>query len=265
MSRMPLLFIGHGSPMNAVEDNEFTRYWRKIAAVIPRPGAILSISAHWFTDGTRLCDDEEPKTVYDMYGFPPELYRITYGAPGAPLLARATREMVKEGAVIDNSWGYDHGTWSVLRVMYPGADIPLYQMSIDRKASPGDHFDMGRKISGLRDRGVLIMASGNVVHNLEMADFAMDRGYPWATDFDSFIRERIMERDYRSVIDYRKSSPFSGPPFITPEHYYPLLYALGASREMEDITVFNDSVVLGSVSMTCYLFSGQEGRLTGRS
>ncbi|SHI66658.1 4,5-DOPA-extradiol-dioxygenase [Parasporobacterium paucivorans] len=252
--KMPALFIGHGSPMNAVEDNVYTRNWQKIAGRIPKPEAILSVSAHWYTDGSRIMDETHPKMVYDMFGFPDELYRVEYKAKGSPELSHITRDLIKKDVRIDNSWGYDHGTWSVLRRMYPEADIPVYQLSIDRNSSAEMHFQIGQEISALRERGVLILGSGNVVHNLSEINWNMEDGYLWAEDFDEYIKQKIIQRQYRDVIDYKSAGKSSELAFYTPEHFYPLLYVLGASREDDQISIFNDTCTMGSMSMTCYLF-----------
>lgn len=251
---MPVLFVGHGSPMNAIEDNTFTRGWEAIAGKIPKPEAILSVSAHWFTDGSRITDAEQPKTIYDMYGFPDELYRVTYSAPGAPELAHLTKSLISRAVQIDNSWGIDHGSWSVLHKMYPAADIPVYQLSVDRSASAETHFQIGREISALREKGVMIFTSGNIVHNLAQINWGMAGGHPWASEFDGYIKEKIMTRQYREVVHYKSAGKSAEMAFYTPEHFYPLLYCLGASRAEDGIAVFNDACTLGSLSMTCYLF-----------
>lgn len=252
---MPVLFMGHGSPMNAIEENEFTQTWKKIAVEIPKPEAILSISAHWYTEGTRILDETNPKMTYDMYGFPRELYEIEYKAPGAPKLAYLTKDLISSSVRIDNSWGYDHGTWSVLQVMYPKADIPVYQLSIDRTANAEVHYDIGKEIKSLREKGVLILGSGNVVHNLSKVNFSMKGGYDWAIDFDNYIKNKIVNKEYRNVINYSKAGKSAKLAFWTPEHFYPLLYVLGASDDEDKISVFNDKCIMGSMSMTCYLLS----------
>ncbi|HSN58557.1 MAG TPA: 4,5-DOPA dioxygenase extradiol, partial [Clostridiaceae bacterium] len=188
IKKMPALFVGHGSPMNAIEDNEYSRGWKEIAKKIPKPEAILSVSAHWYTDGTKVSDAANPKTIYDMYGFPDELYNVAYNAPGAPELAHAAKELISNHVQIDNSWGLDHGTWSVLHRMYPDSDIPVFQLSIDSRTSFGDHFRIGREIAALREKGVLILGSGNIVHNLALVKWGMAGGFPWAVEFDSYIK-----------------------------------------------------------------------------
>ncbi|MBN7771762.1 4,5-DOPA dioxygenase extradiol [Clostridium aminobutyricum] len=252
--RMPILFIGHGSPMNAIETNEFTKNWTEIAKRIPRPEAILAISAHWFTDGTRIQDDEYPKVIYDMYGFPDELYRMEYKPSGAPALAHLTKDLIHEEVQIDNSWGIDHGAWSVLCHMYPEANIPLYQLSVDQSAEAQTHFELGKQIRSLREQGVLIIASGNVVHNLSKINWNMQGGYAWAEEFDEYIKQKIIKRQYEDVIHYKMAGKCSELAFYTPEHFYPLLYILGASDEKDKLSIYNDDCIMGSLSMTCYLF-----------
>jgi len=254
LKKMPVLFVGHGNPMNAIEDNEYSRSWIEIVKKIPKPEAILSVSAHWYTNGTKISDAAKPKTVYDMYGFPEELYQVTYNATGAPELAHHIKDMISDHVGIDNSWGIDHGTWSVLHRMYPEADIPVLQLSVDSLTSFDAHFRIGREISSLRESGVLIMGSGNIVHNLGMAKWGMNSGFSWADEFDAYIRDKIVGRKYEDVINYGKAGKSSEMAFFTPEHFYPLLYALGASSEEDKITIFNESRTMGSMSMTSYLF-----------
>lgn len=254
IKKMPVLFVGHGSPMNAIEDNEYTRGWKKIASEIPKPKAILAVSAHWYTKGSRISDEPNPKMIYDMYGFPDELYKLVYNAKGATELAHVTKDLIKNNVQIDNSWGIDHGTWSVLCKMYPEADIPVYQLSVDSSASADVHFQIGQEISALREKGVLIFGSGNVVHNLSKISWDMKGGHPWAVDFDSYIKDKILQKQYQDVINYSNAGKSSELAFFTPEHFYPLLYILGASREEDKLSIFNDSCVMGSLSMTSYLF-----------
>ena len=252
--KMPVLFIGHGSPMNAIENNEFTESWRELGKLLPRPKAILAISAHWFTAGTRISASENPKPVYDMYGFPKELYDITYNAPGSPTLAAAVSELLTDVSVkVDDSWGIDHGTWSVLHIMYPEADIPVVQLSIDRNASPLAHFQMGQKLQELRKQGVLIFGSGNVVHNLGAINFDMEGGYPWAYEFDEYIEANIMSKSWDMVLDYKKAGGSAEKAFPSPDHFFPLLYVLGASDEKDRFRSFCKECTAGSLSMTCYI------------
>ncbi|MGE4484505.1 MAG: 4,5-DOPA dioxygenase extradiol, partial [Oscillospiraceae bacterium] len=227
--KMPVLFIGHGSPMNAIEDNKYTRNWVSITDKIPRPKVILSISAHWYTQGSRISDELYPKTVYDMYGFPDELYRVKYHAAGSPETANLVKRLIARDIKTDNSWGIDHGSWSVLCKMYPDADIPLLQLSVDRNAAPEVHFQMGRELSSLREQGVLIMGSGNIVHNLAEVGWGIDGGYPWAEEFDLYVKDKIIRKQYRDVIRYENAGSSAALSCRSPDHFYPLLYVLGAA------------------------------------
>lgn len=250
---MPVLFAGHGSPMNAIEDNKYSQVWRKLSDYIPKPKAILSVSAHWYTDGTRIQNVINQKMIYDMYGFPSELYEVVYAAEGSPDAASRTSELISRNVIVDNSWGLDHGTWSVLKWMYPEADIPVFQLSVDRKINPVEHYKIGSELKELRKEGVLIFGSGNVVHNLSLVDWNMNGGYTWAEEFDSYIKENIMKKDIDGVINYKNAGESSNYAFRTPEHFDPLLYILGSANEDDEVSVYNDSCVMGSLSMTCYL------------
>lgn len=256
--KMPVLFVGHGSPMNAVENNRFTGGWEEIAKEIPRPKAILSISAHWFTPETGVFTEQKPRQIYDMYGFPKELYALKYEAAGSPEYAEEVLRLLGEEAVSDNRWGMDHGTWAVLCKMYPKADIPLLQISINSAKGAAYHYELGKKLAPLREQGVLIMGSGNVVHHLGKVNWELEEeGYPFAKEFDGYIKECILGGVTEGVIDYGRSSAALAA-FPTPEHYYPLLYALGAAHGNYKAKVFNEACVLGSLSMTSYLFSEKE-------
>ena len=253
--KMPIVFIGHGSQMNAIEDNEFCRNWTKLAREIPQPKAILSISAHWYTNGTLVNNNLNPKMIYDMVGFPDELYQVKYPAKGNPELAKLVQSLVSKEVKVDNSWGYDHGTWSVLVKMFPQADIPLIQLSIDRNASAEVHFKIGQELSVLRDQGVLILGSGNVVHNLSRIDWNMQSAaYPWAVSFDAYIKDKIMKREFEDIIHYDKAGDMAKLSIPTPDHFLPLLYVLGASLPDDKLTIINEACMMGSMSMTCYLF-----------
>lgn len=245
---MPVLFLGHGSPMNAIEDNPFTRGWEEIAGSIPRPKAILSVSAHWYGVGTKTSDTLEPKQIYDMGGFPEELYHLSYPCPGSKELAGRVMELLGSTVSIDNRWGIDHGTWSVLVKMYPEGDIPVVQLSIDANKSPMEHLALGRLLAPLREEGILILGSGNVVHNLRLVDWTMDHGAPWADAFDGRIRDLILAGNHEGV-----AGEAQGPAVPTPDHYLPLLYVLGATKVGEKVRVYNEARILGSLSMTSYL------------
>ncbi len=255
--RMPVIFIGHGSPMNALEDNDFSRSWKDLGARLPKPKAILSISAHWFTKGTVASDSAHPKTIYDMYGFPAPLYEIVYHAPGAPETARRTMELIGKPDAFDRTWGLDHGTWSVLHRMYPAADIPVFQLSVDRSAPLRTHFEIGSLLKPLRDEGILIIGSGNVVHNLARVNPGMAGGYPWADVFDGYVKESILSGDYEKVVDPRGAGSSAQLAVPTADHYAPLLYALGAADATDEVTVLNDVSMAGSLSMTSYVFENQ--------
>ena len=253
MNRMPVLFVGHGTPMNAIEDNEFSRQWRRIGKLLPRPEAVVSVSAHWFTKGTRVSDAPKTKMVYDMYGFPDELYQVAYPAPGSPRFAGLAKQLL--AAQADNTWGLDHGSWSVLRRLFPMADVPVFQISVDRTATAMEHFEMGRKLRELRDQGALILGSGNVVHNLSRVNWSMNGGYPWAEAFDRYIQDNVLRREFENVVHYQNAGASSEAAFFLMDHFAPLLYVLGASDDNDQITVFNDACTLGSMSMTSYLFA----------
>lgn len=254
MKYMPTLFIGHGSPMNAIEDNKFVREWQALAARLPRPQAILSVSAHWYTKGTKVSDEESPKTIYDMYGFPDALYRIVYGAPGAPEAARKAAKLISRPVETDNSWGYDHGTWSVLHRIYPDADIPVFQLSVDRNAPMQEHYDIGRQLRPLREEGVLIFGSGNITHNLSRVNWKMQGGYDWAEAFDGYIIDNIKRGNHDNVVNHKSAGNSADYAVPISDHYAPLLYVLGASSEEDEVHIFNDECVLGSLSMTSCLF-----------
>jgi len=255
MSRMPVIFVGHGSPMNAVQDNEYSRTWRNIAKKIPKPEVIISVSAHWFTKGTKIMNEEAPKTIYDMYGFPKELYEIKYNAPGSPIYAKTVKELITKETVFDNSWGIDHGTWAVLVHMYPGRDIPVFQISIDAYAPPEAHFKIGMELRRLREQGALIFGTGNIVHNLRLVDWHMgSKGFDWAYEFDDYIYDNVMKKNYNNILNYKEMCKAAKYAVPTPDHFYPLLYVLGATDEEDKVSVFNKSCELGSLTMTGYLW-----------
>ena len=236
--KAPAIFIGHGSPMNAIEDNPYTQTWSRLGKELPVPEAILVISAHWFTNGSYLSADPYPKMIYDMYGFPDELYQVNYPAKGAPELAFLTKSLISRDVRIDDTRGLDHGAWSVLCKMYPEANIPVYQLSIDAGADTLTHYQIGREISSLRNQGVMILGSGNVVHNLSVLDWNMSGGYNWAEDFDKYIKDRILAREYHQVVSPDSAGTVLRDSVTTPDHFFPLLYVLGAARENDTVTVF---------------------------
>jgi len=293
--RMPVVFAGHGSPLNAILDNKFSQGWTSEGASMPKPAAILAISAHWYTRGTYVNDSADPKQVYDMYGFPQELYDLKYPAPGSPKLAAKVRQLLRDAGAsveshdsgviagaamtagasveshdgnkiasgafdvqVDNSWGIDHGTWAVLHHMFPSADIPVVQLSVNAKATPEEMFAIGEALRPLRYEGVLIFASGNIVHNLSMVDWNLDDSYNWAKEFDEKVRRLIVAGEYSQAVNYKEISPDWSKAVPTPEHYLPLIYALGAINEDDSVRVWNNFGELGSIMMTSYTFADVE-------
>jgi len=252
---MPVIFVGHGSPMNAIEDNVYTKGWEKIANYIPKPTTILSVSAHWVTNGTKISTVENPETIHDFYGFPKELNDVQYKAKGDLKTAVKTIELLDGIAVADNSWGLDHGTWSVLKVMYPNADIPVYQMSIDMNATPKELFEIGKKLKSLRNNNILIMGSGNIVHNLGAMDYSMKDGFDLAIEFNDYITERIKQRDFESIFNYKQLGNAARLSVPTTEHFDPLLYILGATNDSDKVAIFNNSYMAGSLAMTSFVFT----------
>ena len=256
-NKMPLLFVGHGSPMNAIEDNEFSQRWSKISKEIPQPKAMLCISAHWLTKGTHVTAMQHPKTIHDFGGFPKALFDVQYPAPGNPALAIEVKELIKStNAGLNHDWGLDHGTWSVVKQMYPDAKIPVLQLSIDYDKPAQYHFDLAKQLSALRQKGVLIIGSGNMIHNLRLV--AMDRinegefGFDWAFEMNDIFKKNISERNFSSLINYESLGSAAKLAIPTPDHYYPMIYALGLVENNEDISFFNDKVVGGSASMTSF-------------
>ncbi len=247
--RMPVLFVGHGSPMNAIEDNEFSRAWTQIGKTVPRPNGILCISAHWETSGTRVTDGASPRTIHDFYGFPDALFRVQYPAPGSPALARAAAEGIRSTEVApDDAWGLDHGAWSILCRMYPEADIPVVQLSLDRWRPPAGHYELGKELAALRERGTLIVGSGNIVHNLREVVWE-DKAFEWAVEFDSKIEELILSGDHDAIMRYESLGPSARLAVPTNEHFLPLLYILAMQEEGEGVSFFAEKVTLGSMSM----------------
>lgn len=252
--RMPVLFVGHGSPMNALEDNRYSQGWREAAKKIPTPKAILSVSAHWETEGTHVTAMEKPKTIHDFGGFPKALFDAQYPAPGSPAHAKETADAVSKTKVgLDDTWGLDHGTWSVLMQMYPNADIPVLQLSLDATKAPEYHYNLGKELRSLRDRGVLILGSGNIVHNLRMLRFD-GKMYDWTSEFDSKMKHYIEKADDQLVVHYEKLGAVANYAVPTNEHFLPLLYILGARESKEEPQFFNDVLDMGSISMRSVRF-----------
>ncbi len=250
-TRMPVLFLGHGSPMNAIEDNEFSRGWEAAAKTLPKPTAIVCVSAHWETMGSAVTAMPKPRTIHDFGGFPRRLYEMEYPAPGSPELAGRIAGLVKSTPVkADQAWGLDHGTWSVLCRMYPQADIPVVQLSLDRSHEPSFNYQLGKELAELRHEGVLITGSGNIVHNLRLMVFA-EGAYDWAVDYDARVRQWILDGDHQSIIHYEKQGQAAELSVNSAEHFLPLLYILGLQEEGEPVSFFNDKVWGGSLSMRC--------------
>lgn len=253
--KMPVLFLGHGSPMNAIEENQFVTGFRNIAKKLPKPNAILCISAHWFTNGTKVTAMEMPRTIHDFGGFPQELFDVEYSAQGSPELATLTQDLLLPTAVeLDQNWGLDHGAWSVIKHLYPEADIPVIQMSIDYTKSGQYHFELAQKLSALRSKGILIIGSGNIIHNLRMVDFrnisTENYGYDWAVEARADINNYLLDGNFQPLIDFEKQSKAFQLSIPTPEHYLPLIYTLGLKGKHEELSLFNDKLVGGSLSMT---------------
>jgi 4,5-DOPA dioxygenase extradiol len=252
---MPLLFLGHGSPVNAIEINQFTKGWKEIAGTMPKPQAILCISAHWETKGTSVTAMEKPKTIHDFGGFPRELYEVQYPASGNPGLAEETKKIITKTDVgLDEEWGLDHGCWSVLKNMYPLADVPVIQMSLDYNKPPQYHYELAKELAPLRRKEVLVVGSGNMVHNLGMVAWdkmnVPEYGYDWAIEANDKMKNYILSGNHRSLIDYKFQDRAFTLAIPTPEHFLPLLYVLALKEENEKITIFNDKPVMGSLTMT---------------
>ena len=254
-SLMPVLFIGHGSPMNGIENNAFSLYWKQLAKEIPTPKAVLVVSAHWLSRGTKITAMDFPKTIHDFGGFPQALFDVQYPAPGNPELAKETASLITSTQVeLDHDWGLDHGTWTIVRHMYPDASIPVLQLSIDYTKGPQDHYNLAKELYGLRRKGVLIFGSGNMVHNLRMV--AWDRidepeyGYDWAHQMNDTFKELIGNGHHDKLINFQSLGREALLSIPTPEHYLPLMYTLGLKDKHETVSFFNDKVVGGSLTMT---------------
>lgn len=248
-NKMPVIFVGHGNPMNAIEDNEFSRAWADVGKSLPHPQAILCVSAHWQTEGTKVTAMEKPKTIYDFYGFPRELYETGYPAPGSPDLAKRVRAVLKHTpTLLDMAWGLDHGTWSVLKRMFPRADVPVVQLSLDAAKEPPDHYELAKQLRELREEGVLILGSGNIVHNLGLIQWG-DMAYDWATDFDTRVKQWVLDGDHEALVNYEKHGQAAKLSIPTNEHYLPLLYVLAMQEKAELVSFFAEKIWGGSVSM----------------
>lgn len=258
--RMPVLFVGHGSPMNAIEENSYTRTLRELSQTIPTPKGICVVSAHWVTSGSHVLTVDWPRTIHDFYGFPKPLYEVQYPAPGA--LIEAKRLAFEHHLVADHEWGFDHGTWSVLRHLYPGADVPVFQLSLDHGRTFAEHVALGKELLHLRDRGVLILGSGNLVHNLRQINWQMpDGAYPWAEEFDGKVKHAITERDVASLAapDHWGETLLANA-HPTLEHYAPLLYCLGCTDERDTVSYPYEGIEFGTISMRLAYFQAQLSR-----
>ncbi|MBE9600642.1 4,5-DOPA dioxygenase extradiol [Pedobacter sp. MC2016-24] len=250
---MPVLFIGHGSPMNGIEANEFSLQWAAQARDIPVPEAVLVVSAHWFTNGTHITAMDFPQTIHDFGGFPQALFDVTYAAPGSPELALETAGLIHSTNVgLDHDWGLDHGAWTVVRHMYPDANIPVLQLSIDYTRDARYHYDLAHELYGLRKKGVLILGSGNMVHNLRMMSWEMIHGggYDWALQANDTFKRLILANEHQPLTTYAQLGKEAMLAIPTPEHYLPLMYTLGLKNDREEVSLFNDKAVGGSLTMT---------------
>lgn len=252
---MPVLFLGHGSPMNAIEENEFVQGFRETGNTIPKPSAILCISAHWETRGTFITAMEKPRTIHDFGGFPQALFDVQYPAPGDPLLARETQDLITKATVgLDETWGLDHGAWSVIKHLYPAADVPVIEMSIDHYQTPQYHYELAKELAALRKKGILIIGSGNMVHNLRMVAWdklnAAAYGYDWAIEASEKMKQYIRSGDHEQLIRFRSQGLAFDLAIPTAEHYIPLLYTLALQEKGDQVSFFNDKPVGGSLTMT---------------
>lgn len=253
--RMPVLFLGHGSPMNAIEENQFVQGFRDKAKEIPTPNAILCVSAHWFTEGTRVTAMDMPQTIHDFGGFPKALFDVEYPAPGSPSLAKETAGLLSPTWVEeDHQWGLDHGAWSVIKHMYPEANIPVIQLSIDYTKPPQYHYDLAKRLNKLRDKGILIIGSGNIVHNLRLIDWqninTIGAGWDWAIEAREKTNNWLLDGDFQNLIDYHKQGTSLQYAVPSPDHYLPLIYSLGLKDKHDQLSLFNDELIGGSLSMT---------------
>jgi len=253
----PVFFIGHGSPMNGIEQNIFSKKWQEIGKTIDLPCAVLVVSAHWLTTGTLVTAMSEPKTIHDFGGFPKELFDVQYPAPGSPFLAEETAKLITSTNVgLDHDWGLDHGTWSIVRHMFPDANVPVLQLSIDYNKSAAYHYNLAKELYDLRKRGVLVIGSGNMIHNLRMIDWnnmaEPGFGFDWAKSLNETFKKKILSKDHKNLIEYDRLGEAARLAIPTPDHYYPMLYALALINNKDDVSIFNDEYVGGSLSMTSF-------------
>jgi 4,5-DOPA dioxygenase extradiol len=257
-AEMPVLFLGHGSPMNAIENNEFTNMWQELGKTLSRPSAILIISAHWETNGTFVTAMDKPKTIHDFGGFPKALFDVEYAAPGSPSFALETKNTIQKTSIgLDEIWGLDHGAWSILKHLYPAADIPVLQLSLDYNKTPQYHYELAKELTALRSKGVLIIGSGNMIHNLRMVAWNKinepEYGYDWALQANDKLKTLLLAGDHKQLINYSSlGKEIASMAIPSPDHYLPLLYAIALKGNHEKITLLNDKLVMGSISMTSF-------------
>lgn len=252
-ARMPVMFVGHGNPMNAIEQNAFSATWAELGETLPQPKAIVCVSAHWETEGLRVTSSAQPETIHDFYGFPKALFEVQYPAPGDPNLAREIVELLKPTPVAEDAQrGLDHGAWGVLAPMFPQADIPVVQLSLWRGKSARYHFELGQRLNALRAKGVMVVASGNVVHNLRTFDFDETQPTQWAAEFDALVQTALLSRDFDALVDYQRLGQQAMLAIPTAEHYLPFVFALGLIQPDDRIELFN-AQVQSSISMTSFL------------
>ena len=254
---MPVLFVGHGSPMNIIQNNAYTQSLQKLGTTLPKPDAILVISAHWLTRGTFVCDASQPQQIYDFYGFPEALYNIKYRPPGSPSIAHViAKELTTHNIQLDHTWGLDHASWAVLKHLYPAADIPVLEMSLDVTKNEEDHYMLGKRLAFLRNKNILIIGSGNIVHNLREVNFNENADpFPWATEFDEYVKNSLLQKDHSRLTrksDWGTSGKLSVP---TNDHYLPMLYSIALQEENDNVRFFHVSIQNASVSMRCFMIS----------
>lgn len=252
--KMPVLFLGHGSPMNAIEENKFVQGWREIGQEIPRPNAILCISAHWETKGTKVTNLQYPPTIHDFYGFPKELFAVEYPAPGLPALAKEIADYVDYSPVgLSDDWGFDHGAWSVIKFLYANADVPMLELSLDVNKSPQEHYELAKELQALRYKGVLIVGSGNVVHNLRTLDWhSPNTGFDWAEEANEAFKKIMLNGHHSDLFRFQQQAKAHELAVPTPEHYLPAVYALALQTDQDEVTAFNDELIYGSLGMLSF-------------
>jgi 4,5-DOPA dioxygenase extradiol len=259
-AKMPVLFVGHGSPMNAIESNEFTKKWQQLGVSLPKPQAILCISAHWETEGTFVTAMAKPKTIHDFGGFPQALFDVQYPAPGSIDLATNTKAMIKQTTIgLDEKWGLDHGCWSILKPMFPKADIPVIQMSLDYRKDASYHYNLGKELQELRHKGVLIIGSGNIVHNLGLINWQKmnepEYGFDWALEAKEKLNNFITSGNHQQLIQYKSLGKSVALAVPSPDHFLPLLYTLALKTEKDQLSLFNDKALMGSITMTSVMIN----------